>query len=107
MPNDRLVGIDGRGAHELHVALAAYLDRVRGTAADPDHFVMSIGFAQAALLAGVLRARGMRRIAVEDPSDDTSVHLARGAGLEVIGIPVDESGIDVAALARTARMRSW
>ena len=43
----------------------------------------------------------MRRIAVEDPSDDASVHLARGAGLEVIGIPVDESGIDVAALART------
>ncbi len=45
-PSDRLNYLDARGAAELRDALAAYLSRVRGTAADADRIVISTGFAQ-------------------------------------------------------------
>ncbi len=60
------------------------------------------GFAQGmTLLAQVLRASGARRLALEDPSDDTPVTIAGAAGLEVVGIPVDASGMRTDLLART------
>ena len=37
---------DMRGLARLREALADYLDRVRGVAADPDHLVITSGFAQ-------------------------------------------------------------
>ena len=72
-PDARLTYQDGRGLPELRDALARYLNRVRGTAADPERIVVCGGFAQGmALIGQVLRARGARRLALEDPSD-TSV----------------------------------
>ena len=48
------------------------------------------------------RRSGAKRIALEDPSaDDDALPLARAAGLEVVGVPVDEDGIRVDALERT------
>ena len=98
-PHDRLNYLDGRGAIELRTALADYLNRVRGTWAEPGNVIACNGFAQAvALILPVLAAHGMRRLAVEDPSDDGAVRVAREAGFEVVGIPVTPDGIDVAAL---------
>ena len=49
----------------------------------------------------MLAASGARRLAVEDPSaDDDAVPAARAAGLEVVGVPVDEDGVRVDALDR-------
>ncbi|WP_239127418.1 MocR-like pyridoxine biosynthesis transcription factor PdxR [Asanoa siamensis] len=100
-PNDRLGYSPGRGLPELRLALADYLNRVRGTLATPDTTVVTNGFAQGiALVLQVLAARGARRIAVEDPSPDDDARLhARAAGLEVVGVPVDADGVDVRALA--------
>jgi GntR family transcriptional regulator/MocR family aminotransferase len=99
-PNERLSYIDGRGVPELRTALAAYLNRVRGTAADPENIVVCNGFAQGmTLISQVLRDAGARRVALEDPSSDDTP-IPRSVGLEVIGIPVDESGICVEALAK-------
>ncbi len=59
--DERLGYLDGRGAVELRSALAAYLNRVRGTNADPETIVITNGYAQAvSLLMGVLAARGAR-----------------------------------------------
>ena len=95
--NERLAYLDKRGAPELRDALATYLNRVRGTAADPERMVVCSGFAQAVgLVTWALKARGARRMAVEDPGQrDTHSYL------EIVPVPVDEAGIDVAALART------
>jgi GntR family transcriptional regulator/MocR family aminotransferase len=95
--------VSGRGAPALHRALAAYLDRVRGTSADPERIVTCNGYAQGiALIVRVLADAGAKRLAVEDPSaDDDAVPVARAAGLEVVGVPVDEDGIRVDALERT------
>ena len=95
-PSERLSYIDGRGIPELRAALAAYLNRVRGTAADADDLVICAGFTQGLrLVARVLRTSGARRIALEVPGQDEARATVAEAGLEVVSIPVDEAGIRV------------
>ncbi len=100
-PADRFGYLDGRGALELRTALAAYLNRVRGTRADPDTILITNGYGQAvALLLGVLAALGATRLAVEDPSaSDDARPIATALGIEVAGVPVGEDGVRVEALA--------
>jgi GntR family transcriptional regulator/MocR family aminotransferase len=100
-PDERLGYLDGRGAVELRSALAAYLNRVRGTDADPDRIIITNGYAQAAaLLVGVLAARGAATLAVEDPSaSDDARPIARSLGMRVVGVPVDDDGARVDAVA--------
>lgn len=95
--------VSGRGAPALHEALADYLNRVRGTSADPANIVICNGYAQGiGLVICALVRSGATRIAVEDPSaDDDAVPIARAAGLKVLGVPVGEEGIDLDALERT------
>ena len=94
--------LSGRGTPVLHQALAEYLNRVRGTAARPEAIVICNGYAQGiGLILDVLTAAGANRVAVEDPSaDDDAVPLARAAGLQLVGVPVDADGIRVDALER-------
>lgn len=100
MPHDRLNYLDGRGAIELREVLSEYLDRVRGTSIDPANVLATNGFAQAlGLVLPTLAARGVRLLAMEDPSDRDARALARSLGLAVVGIRVDREGIDVKALA--------
>ena len=103
VPNDRLTYLDGRGAPELHQALADYLNRARGTAVLPPNVVISNGFGQGIrLVTQVLVARGFRRLAVEDPSSDDDVRVvAPAVGLEIVGIPVGPHGINLKALERS------
>ena len=88
---------DPRGDAELRRELAAYLVRVRGLAAGD--VVLTSGYTQGLwLTCRVLAARGARRVAVEDPSLDDAWATIRSAGLEVVGVPVDEDGLRVDAL---------
>jgi GntR family transcriptional regulator/MocR family aminotransferase len=100
--DERLGYLDGRGAVELRSALAAYLNRVRGTNADPETIVITNGYAQAvSLLMGVLAARGARTVAVEDPSaSDDARPLADALGVNVVGVPVSDDGVRVDAVAQ-------
>jgi GntR family transcriptional regulator/MocR family aminotransferase len=100
-PNDLFGYLAGSGVPQLRTAIAGYLNRVRGTVAQPDQIVICTGYAQgAALLVGVLAAAGARRLALEDPSSgDDALPAARALGLEVTGIPVDRDGIRVDLLA--------
>src|SRR5262252_1382000 len=94
-PNDVFGYLAGSVVPQLRTAIAGYLNRVRGTVAQPDQIVICTGYAQGiALLVGVLAAAGAKRLALEDPSSgDDALPAARAAGLKVIGIPVDEDGI--------------
>jgi GntR family transcriptional regulator/MocR family aminotransferase len=101
-PSERLSYLDHRGAPELREALAAYLNRVRGTAANPERMVVCSGFAQGfALIARALKARGGTTIAMEDPGQTEARDTAAVFGLRTVPVPVDGSGILVEALART------
>jgi GntR family transcriptional regulator / MocR family aminotransferase len=101
-PDERLGYLDGRGAIELRTALAAYLNRVRGTHADPETIVITNGYAQAvSLLMGVLAARGARVLAVEDPSaSDDARPIAQALGMQIVGVPVGDDGVSVEAVAQ-------
>jgi GntR family transcriptional regulator / MocR family aminotransferase len=94
--------VSGRGTPALHGALAEYLNRVRGASARAEDIVICNGYAQGiALVVQVLAGMGATRLAVEDPSaDDDAVPVARAAGLEVVGVPVDADGVRIDALDR-------
>jgi GntR family transcriptional regulator / MocR family aminotransferase len=90
---------DPRGVPELRDALADYLVRVRGAAADPEQLLVCTGFRQGlSLTCRWLRANGIERVALEDPGWHAQRLIVEEAGLEVIPIPVDDDGIRVAAL---------
>jgi GntR family transcriptional regulator/MocR family aminotransferase len=90
---------DPRGAPELREALADYLGRVRGAAPDPEHVIVCTGFRQGlSLTCRWLRANGIAEVALEDPGWHAQRLIVEEAGLDVVPIPVDEEGIDVAAL---------
>ncbi|MHB1808890.1 MAG: MocR-like pyridoxine biosynthesis transcription factor PdxR [Solirubrobacteraceae bacterium] len=94
---------DVRGAPALRAALAEHLRRVRGLLIGPDSIVVCAGATQGlALLARALRARGVQRIAVEDPSLPPHRALLAYAGLELDAIPVDGEGLRVEELGATA-----
>jgi GntR family transcriptional regulator / MocR family aminotransferase len=100
-PSDRLSYLDDRGAPELREALATYLNRVRGTAADAERIVICNGFAQAlGLVSQVIKANAGRRLGVEDPGQRDAIRAATLAGLDVVPIPTDDDGIIVEALER-------
>ena len=101
-PSERLTYRDRRGASELREALAAYLNRVRGTAADPGDIIVCNGFAQAIdLVTQLVKAHGGRRIAVEDPGDADGRTAVRRHGLEIVPLPVDDAGISIETLRRS------
>jgi GntR family transcriptional regulator/MocR family aminotransferase len=85
---------DPRGADALRWALADYLGRVRGVVAPPARIVVTSGYTQAlGLVCRALFERGVRRIAFEDPSHTEQRVVAARAGLEPVGVPVDDEGI--------------
>lgn len=93
---------DTRGTSELRNELMAYLGRVRGAAPEPEHTLISGGFAHAfAALCRVLRERGIERVAVESPGSHVHRLVAVGAGLQPVPLPVDELGLEVSALERS------
>jgi GntR family transcriptional regulator / MocR family aminotransferase len=99
-PHARLDYGDPRGAPELRRALAAYLGRVRGVAADPGCVIVTSGMAQGLALVGrTLIARGARRVGVEDPCSGAGRDQLAATGLEPRPVPVDGDGLRVDALA--------
>jgi GntR family transcriptional regulator/MocR family aminotransferase len=91
---------DPRGSAELRGVLAAYLRRVRGSAADPDRMVICSGFAQGiGLVLRALVQQGARRLALEDPGDRDNDVIAERAGLTPVPTTVDALGLHVDALA--------
>jgi GntR family transcriptional regulator / MocR family aminotransferase len=101
-PAAALGDLDPRGIPELRDALAIYLDRVRGTAADPELLLVCAGFSQAlSLTCRWLRAYGIERVAVEDPGWHTHRLIIEQAGLSAVPVPVDRDGLDVDALKTT------
>jgi GntR family transcriptional regulator/MocR family aminotransferase len=88
----------------LREVLAAYLRRVRAAAVAKDRIVVCTGFAQGlGLVLRALTRLGVRVAALEDPGHgdltaSDSARAARSAGVDVVQVPVDELGLDVAAL---------
>jgi GntR family transcriptional regulator / MocR family aminotransferase len=90
---------DPRGAPALRAAVAHWLARNRGIAADPADVLIVAGVSQALiLLAHVLRARGIGELAVEEPGSLGARHHLRYGGMAMPAVPVDGEGVRVDAL---------
>jgi GntR family transcriptional regulator/MocR family aminotransferase len=102
-PNTAFDYGDPLGERRLREVLAAYLRRVRAVAATADHLVVCAGMAQAlGLVLRALAADGIDTLAVEDPgAHGSTTEQARTADMAVVPIPVDQDGLDVAALERS------
>jgi GntR family transcriptional regulator/MocR family aminotransferase len=94
---------DPCGVDSLRSALADYLGRVRGVVADPARIVVTCGYTQSlGLVCHALAAVGASRIALDAPSNPDERVIAARAGLEPVPIGVDDDGLRVDELARTA-----
>ena len=95
---------DPRGSAVLRQVVAGYLRRVRAAAADPDRIVVCTGFAQGLnLVFRALAGLGIRRAALEehgygDIAASESAQALLAMGMDVVHVPVDGHGLDVAAL---------
>lgn len=99
-PLDAIDYPDPRGVPALREALAEYLGRVRGAAADAEQVMVCTGFTQGlSLIARWLASRGVERVALEDPGWHGHRLVLEQAGLEVVPIEVDGEGLRVDALA--------
>ncbi|GAA0407421.1 GntR family transcriptional regulator [Acrocarpospora corrugata] len=104
LPNEGLDYGDPGGVPELRAELAAYLRRVRAADVTPDDIVIVTGVAQGLSLFVHVLAHAKGRpitLATESPCATRQVPLLRRAGAELVGVPVDDEGVDVDALART------
>ncbi len=99
-PTDAVGYPDPRGEPSLREAMAGYLGRVRGAAANPEQMLICTGFAQGlSLTCRWLQRRGAERVALEDPGWHAHRLIVESAGLEVVAVPVDSGGLRVDALA--------
>lgn len=90
---------DPRGAPAMRRAVAQWLARNRGIAADPEEVIITAGVTQGlVLLTQVLRANGIYTVAVEDPGSFGVRDHLRTLGLKTPPIRVDGDGLCVAGL---------
>ncbi|MEU2282267.1 PLP-dependent aminotransferase family protein [Streptomyces sp. NPDC013178] len=90
---------DPRGRGELRTALAGYLSRARGVRTDPGRVLVCGGISHGLkILGAVLRARGVRTVAVESYGLDVHRRLLGAAGLRTAPLPFDALGTDPGAL---------
>ena len=100
LPPSGLGYADPAGAPVFRTAVAAWLARYRGITVTPNEIVVVAGVAQAlAILARVLPAVGVDRVAVEDPGSFGARRQLEAWGMPTSPVPVDAHGLDVAALA--------
>lgn len=94
---------DPQGLFTLRSTLADYLGRVRSIRVDPDQIVVVNGFAQglALLTRHLATQQPTPLVAVEDPGSTGTVDQLRAWGAEIVPVPVDADGLDIAALERS------
>ncbi|MEV0900728.1 PLP-dependent aminotransferase family protein [Actinoplanes sp. NPDC049802] len=93
---------DPGGTPRLRAELVAWLARTRGVRCEADDVVVTAGVAQGlALLAHVLRSRGVGAVAVEDPGSRGAADQLAFWGMAQVGVPVDGDGMRVGDLAAT------
>jgi GntR family transcriptional regulator / MocR family aminotransferase len=90
------------GNLELRQAIAENVGATRGIRATPDQIVVTAGAQEAMnLICRLLVERGVR-VAVEDPCYAGAARIFRSYGADLVPVPVDKQGIDLARLETVA-----
>ena len=91
---------DPAGDWNLRELVAAYLRSSRGLSCEPAQVLITCGAQQAISLCAQLLVQPGDRVAIENPGYRAAGHAFAVAGAELCGVPVDNDGLDCAALAR-------
>jgi GntR family transcriptional regulator/MocR family aminotransferase len=86
------------GDHGLRQAVATRLLGARGIPRNPDRLVVTSGAQQAADLCARLLINPGDRVVMEEPGYGNARAVFEAAGATIVGVPVDEHGLDVGAL---------
>jgi GntR family transcriptional regulator / MocR family aminotransferase len=99
-PNTEFGYGDPAGNPRLREILAAYLRRVRAADTTAGQLIICSGMTQGlGLVLRALAGQGLTRVAFEDPGPAAWMAAAAAwAGLQAVPVPVDDRGVDVAAL---------
>jgi GntR family transcriptional regulator/MocR family aminotransferase len=93
------------GFPPLREAIADYISRARGVAANPEQVVVVTGSQQALDLIVRLLVDPGDRVVLEEPGYQGARQVLVAAGARVIPTPVDDSGLDVSRLPRGREVR--
>lgn len=88
---------DPQGELELRHAVADYLAAARGVRCAPEQIVLTSGTQQGLSLAAQVLIDPGDRAFVEDPCYRAAVDILRAAEAEIVPVPVDAQGLDIAA----------
>lgn len=92
------------GLPALRAAIAEYFGRTRGVRCSAEQIIVTSGTQQSLdLIARLLFDEG-DRVWMEDPGYPAATLLLRASGAQVVGVPVDEEGIDCAIGYRRCRL---
>jgi len=101
-PNTDLNYGDPAGNTRLREVLAGYMRRVRAADTIAAQVIICSGMAQGlGLVLRSLADQGLTRAGFEDPGPVDAATTAAWAGVEAVPVPVDDRGVDVAALDAT------
>lgn len=87
-----------RGDGHLRLGLARFLERQQRLPVDPHELLITNGASQGLDLVCTLFTRPGDTVFVEEPSYFLALRILADHGLRLVGIPVDEDGMDIAAL---------
>jgi GntR family transcriptional regulator / MocR family aminotransferase len=88
----------------LRAAIARHVGVSRAVRADADDVIVTQGAQQAFDLIGRVLISQNMCVAVEEPGYPQARLLFRSLGAHVVGVPVDDEGLDVDAIPRNARL---
>ena len=104
-PNDINYG-DMQGDPRFLDSLAGYLSNGYGATTNADELFVTGGNSQALDLVSTVFAKPGDTVFVEEPSYFLAFNIFRDHGLNIVGIPVDDDGIDLEQLQRALEKHS-
>jgi GntR family transcriptional regulator / MocR family aminotransferase len=96
---------DFRGEPKLRDSIARYLAKARAVICDPDQILIVSGSQQAIYLSARILLNEGDRVAMESPGYYFAGQIFSSQGAEIVPIPVDKHGIEVAKLNKQNDIR--
>jgi GntR family transcriptional regulator/MocR family aminotransferase len=91
------------GSPELRAAIARHVAFTRAVACEADDIIVTAGAQQAFdLLARILVTPQATTVALEDPGYPPLRYVMAAAGARLVGVPVDDEGLQVTAIPKAA-----
>ncbi|HVV73143.1 MAG TPA: PLP-dependent aminotransferase family protein, partial [Verrucomicrobiae bacterium] len=91
------------GTLRLRTTLAGYLQSSRGIQAGPEHLIVTHGAQMSIYLAAKVLLRPGDYAIIGDPIYPVAAQLLENTGARIIRIPVDDQGMDIAAIEKACK----